>query len=101
VQIYASFIDIPLDGSFSLFVPGSDPQNTISVPLSPVPRAGGVSYLVQYPANFSSDATLNYWQGGLVPPVDAHVILQVQIPSNTDSPGAASETIAEATGQVY
>jgi len=64
VFVSVEFKDIPPDGTYSVSVPGPDPENTISVPQSPVPRGSAlVSWKVNYPAQFQTSITVSYWQG--------------------------------------
>ncbi|MDQ3930897.1 MAG: hypothetical protein M3328_17345 [Chloroflexota bacterium] len=102
VVITAIFVNIPSDGSYSLTVPGPDAQNTISVPQATIPTSS-VAFVVNYPANFVTTATLNYWQGGLVPSIDANIELRamVAVASSTGSAQLPSGIIAQHMASVY
>ncbi|MDQ3930896.1 MAG: hypothetical protein M3328_17340 [Chloroflexota bacterium] len=86
VQIYVAFPGFPKDGSFAVQVPGTDSSNTISLPQTPIPaHADGMTWLVNYPANFPTSLTVSYWQGATPPPSGSKIIAQAQIPQNSES----------------
>ncbi len=80
VQIYVAFPGFPKDGSFAVQVPGTDSSNTISIPQIPIPScADGLIWLVNYPANFATALTVNYWQGATTPPAGRQIVAQAQL----------------------
>jgi hypothetical protein len=67
-------VNLPVDGSLTVSIPGPDAANTIVVPSfhPPLPNVV-VASMVTYPAGFSPSAAVSYWQGATAPPVGANV----------------------------
>ncbi|HKO19666.1 MAG TPA: hypothetical protein VJU82_12345 [Acidobacteriaceae bacterium] len=73
-MVGVQFVNIPIDGTVTVSIPGPDAANTVVVPAfhPPSPNAA-VVWTATYPANFSLSAAVSYWQGNNAPPQGANV----------------------------
>lgn len=77
------FVNIPIDGSVTLSIPGPDAANTIVVPsFHPSTPNAAVVWTATYPAGFPLSAVVSYWQGSTAAPTGATVqFLMVPYPT--------------------
>lgn len=81
INISVKFINIPLDGTFSINIQGTDESNTINLidqSLSGYKGGYNVSGL-SYPSNFESFIKVDWYRGATLPPPSAQVKVFVTI----------------------
>jgi hypothetical protein len=66
--------NMPTDGSVSATMAGPDAANSLDIPRSPIPNPNWqVTQRLEWPADFSSEMTISYWEGETAPPAGSSV----------------------------
>jgi DNA-binding beta-propeller fold protein YncE len=77
VYLQVGFKDVPLDGTFSVNLQGTDTSNSVSLEPSPLERfQGGFmprNNPLPLPGNFATSLRVQYWQGATPPPETAQI----------------------------
>lgn len=82
IMIGVEFHDMPTDGYVAFSVPGPDPQNSINYPKSPISQPNGsVVESVNWPPDYSSMMTIEWWKGATTPQKGAGIEPIVFLPA--------------------
>lgn len=66
--------NMPTDGFVAMTVPGPDAQNSVNIPKTPITSPNMLlASQVTWPANYSTEATVTYWQGATAPQSGASI----------------------------
>jgi hypothetical protein len=73
--------NIPTDGYVAVTMPGPDQANSLDIPRTPIPNPNWqIFQQLQWPANFSTEMTITYWQGATAPPAGASINPVLMVP---------------------
>lgn len=77
--------NMPTGGFVAMSVPGPDAQNSINIPKTPITSPNMVlASQVTWPANYTTEATLSYWQGATAPQAGASISPVIWMPAGPD-----------------